>query len=389
MEIAMRYYLILTYLMINAFNLLMADESALATFQELYATEVARIERQRDSKLRELQNEYIEGLRGLKAGLTSSGDIDGALAVADEIESISANGAQAHITTEHHRLLVAQQWAKSRVANIKQEVDAELSVLNNRFRNEANRRAGESLAKGDITAGREWREFARSLPDNEVPRQTIEGPVEGRDWTSPTTGMQFVWIPAMRLWVGKFEVTNCEYRRFVPEHDSGEFQGHSLNGDRQPVVMVNFDDAKAYAAWMTDRDRATERLPEGFRYRLPTEQEWETFATVGNNWEFPWGNNWPPVSGQAGNYGDDISGFDDGHVVSSPVEKSWANPWGLFGVGGNVWELTARDTSNASFGALRGGSWGDSRQEILRVSYRRGRGSTRNSHRGFRLVLSR
>ena len=55
----------------------------------------------------------------------------------------------------------------------------------------------------------------------------------------------------MDMWVGKYEVTNAQYRRKEPGHNSGEFHGHTLNNDRQPVVMVNFNDAKAYAEWMT------------------------------------------------------------------------------------------------------------------------------------------
>ncbi len=226
-------------------------------------------------------------------------------------------------------------------------------------------------------------------------------PVEGQAWRSPTTNMEFVWVKALGIWVGKYEVTNGEYRRFVPGHNSGGFRGHSLNGNRQPVVRVNFDDAKAYAAWMTAHDRAAGRLPAGFRYRLPTEAEFTAYAQAGKNWEYPWGNHWPPVSGRAGNYADDtakkafpdegsIRGYNDGRAVSAPVEQSWENPWGLFGVGGNVSEMATTDASNRSFGAWRGGSWYGTHRDYLRVSYRYPLvGSFRSDLNGFRLVLSR
>jgi len=226
------------------------------------------------------------------------------------------------------------------------------------------------------------------------------GDVEDKNWTSATTGMEFVWIGSMSVWVGKYEVTNGEYRRMVPEHSSGDFNGHSLNGDRQPVIYVNFNDAKAYADWMTERDRAEGRLPAGFRYRLPTSDEWETFAKAGQEWEFPWGNHWPPESGQACNLADVtarkvfanmsvIESYDDGHAVSAPVEHTWANPWGLHGVGGNVMESTARDESSLSFRAMRGGAWNASKMDLLRVSYLfEGGRSPRLFNCGFRLVLS-
>ena len=92
-------------------------------------------------------------------------------------------------------------------------------------------------------------------PPATPPVVTAGSPSEGRDWTSPTTGMEFVWIEALKMWVGKYEVTNAEYRKKEAGHNSKEFSGHSLNGDRQPVVNVNFDDAKAYAEWMTQQDR--------------------------------------------------------------------------------------------------------------------------------------
>jgi serine/threonine protein kinase/formylglycine-generating enzyme required for sulfatase activity len=230
--------------------------------------------------------------------------------------------------------------------------------------------------------------------------EEVKGPVVGQNWTSPETRMEFVWIKDLNVWVGKYEVTNGEYRKFKRDHDSKAYEGHSLNGDRQPVVSVNFDDAKAYAAWMTERDRVVGLLPEGYRYRLPADKEWEAYTKSGKNWEYPWGNNWPPKSWEAGNYPDSktkqsfsgwdvISGYTDGYAVTAPVEKSWANPWGLYGLGGNVWEIAAKDATNSSFGAWRGGSWSTHDQDYLRCSYRYDfDGSYRRGNGGFRLLLS-
>ncbi|MBN2452338.1 MAG: SUMF1/EgtB/PvdO family nonheme iron enzyme, partial [Lentisphaeria bacterium] len=158
------------------------------------------------------------------------------------------------------------------------------------------------------------------------------------------------------------------------------------------------DDAKAYAAWLTDRDRA---VLGGARYRLPTEDEFLTYAQCGDGRVYPWGNNWPPRSGQAGNYHgqeaavfgmEKIGGYDDGHAVTCNVEQSWANPWRLCGVGGNVYEACAKDTgTNQEFGAWRGACWYDCGvQSDLRCAGRYdGGGSGRDGNGGFRLVLSR
>ncbi len=189
-------------------------------------------------------------------------------------------------------------------------------------------------------------------------------------WTSPATSMEFVWIPQMKMWVGKYEVTNAEYRKKEPGHDSGEYKGHTLNRDRQPVVQVNFNDAKTYAEWMTERDRGV--LPEGYKYRLPSEAEWLTYAQCGDGREYPWGNNWPPKSGQAGNYHgregagewEKIPGYNDGFPVTAPVDELWKNPWGLAGVGGNVWEVCASDSTGESFETWRGASWHNNRHPL-------------------------
>jgi formylglycine-generating enzyme required for sulfatase activity/tRNA A-37 threonylcarbamoyl transferase component Bud32 len=176
--------------------------------------------------------------------------------------------------------------------------------------------------------------------------------------------LEMVWLAALKGWVGKYEVKNAEYRRFKAGHDSGTYEGRSLNGARQPVVQVSYDDAVAFAQWV--QRTAGAQIPGGYTMRLPDGNEWMTFAQCGDGREYPWGNNWPPKSGQAGNYADTtakrafsgwsiIDGYDDGFAVSCDVEKIWANPWGLYGVGGNVWEWTSE--SSGSSRVLRGASW--------------------------------
>ena len=223
-------------------------------------------------------------------------------------------------------------------------------------------------------------------------------PGQKPDWTSPSTGMEFVWVPALRMWVGKYEATNEEYRKKETGHDSRDYKGHRLNGDRQPVVYVNFDDAKAYADWLTQRDRATGKLPEGYVYRLPSEDEWQTIAECGDGRVYPWGNEWPPRSGQAGNYDDETvfdsarvdGNYEDGHAVTCDVTDSWKNPWGLYGVGGNAWEAAASDSTGASFGSWRGASWFVSSPGTQACAYRlSGGGVDRHNDYGFRLVLAR
>ena len=233
-----------------------------------------------------------------------------------------------------------------------------------------------------------------------IVEKALAYPFPDTDWTAPDLGMEFVWIPAMEMWVGKYEVTNAEYRAYKPDHDSKNHHGYNLNADRQPVVYVNFDDAKAYAAWLSERERAAGRLPVGFHYRLPREDEWTTFAQCGDGREYPWGNDWPPKYGNY--YGKEVPwakedetfrDYRDGFPVTCPVEQSGRNDWGLFGVGGNVFEGTATRQGDG-FGAWRGACWdGGNQPAALRCIGRWIPGpkgaAQRDEVSGFRLALSR
>lgn len=222
-----------------------------------------------------------------------------------------------------------------------------------------------------------------------------KGPVPGLNWNSPTSNMEFIWLPSMKIWVSKYEVTNEDFRRFRRGHDSGEYRGHSLNGSRQPVVQVNFEDAKVFAEWLTERENGQ---LGNMRYRLPTESEFQTYSQCGDGRQYPWGNQWLSGIGKAGNYhGQEgagpwpkISGYDDGHAVTAPVEKSWENSWGLYGIGGNVWEACASDSNPDIFGAWRGAAWNDRNWPDMTCSSRFGIGAALNRQNdfGFRLVLS-
>lgn len=216
---------------------------------------------------------------------------------------------------------------------------------------------------------------------NLMAKDQIE-PVPGSEWKIPGIGMEFVWIKALDCWVGKYEVTNEEYRKFKPDHDSRSYETISLNGDRQPVVYVNFKDTAEYAKWLTEREHKAGRLPAGYCYRLPSNTEWTAFCQCGDNREYPWGNSMPP---KYGNY-NQMDDYNDGFPVTCPVEKSGKNDWGLYGVGGNASEYAGADYP---FINLRGASWFDYYHDDLRSLHCvHDYYAIRYDFSGFRLVLS-
>ena len=237
-----------------------------------------------------------------------------------------------------------------------------------------------------VAAAGAWRFCNRPARAEE---RGIAGPEAGLPWTSPSTGMEFVWVGELGAWAAKYEATNGEFRKFRPEHDAGRFGGHDLNGERHPAVQVNFADALEFADWMNRSDPVGAK---GLAYRLPRETEWEKLAKCGDGREYPWGGGMPPAFGnyhgrEGAESWDKIDGYDDGHPATCAVEESGENEWGLYGVGGNAWEM-ATENEWDTFGAWRGGSWSDAHPSALRCEGRaEGSGESRSNVGGFRVML--
>ena len=102
---------------------------------------------------------------------------------------------------------------------------------------------------------------------------------------------------------------------------------------------VSWDDATAFAAWLA----ATTGKP----YRLPSETEWEYAARAGSSTRYWWGDA-PAPDGRAmaacAGCGSPWDAKEPAPVGSFP-----ANPFGVAGTAGAVWEWTA-DVYCADFG---------------------------------------
>lgn len=127
------------------------------------------------------------------------------------------------------------------------------------------------------------------------------------------------WVLLSSYLIDKYEVSNKKFGEFM------KATGHAapaywddprLNGDRQPVVGVNWNDANAFCEWQGKR--------------LPTEAEWEHAARGPEGFRYPWGNE----------FSVDLVNNGKRHKTTMPVDSlpNAVSPFGLHHMAGNVFE---------------------------------------------------
>jgi formylglycine-generating enzyme required for sulfatase activity len=267
-------------------------------------------------------------------------------------------------------------------------------------------------------------EFTMGSPAAEAGRGVDEGPQRPVSIAQPFA-------------LGRSEVTVAEFRRFVDESGykteaerdsralgcSGFIYADPLaagpaaqavtswrspglaQADSHPVLCVSWNDARAYAQWLSKKT--------GKRYRLPTEAEWEYAARAGSAAARPWGDD----AAQACRFANvaDQSRFQtwsfgqkhectDGHYFTAPAGGYSPNRFGLYDMLGNVWEWT-EDCWNASYAgapsdgiawlagdcaqrALRGGSWSTVPRFARSATRHKNPADHRDNLTGFRLARS-
>jgi formylglycine-generating enzyme required for sulfatase activity len=178
--------------------------------------------------------------------------------------------------------------------------------------------------------------------------------------------------------------------------------GFSQTGTH-PVTCVSWNDAKAYARWLSAKT--------GHSYRLPSASEWEYAARAGGEAVQPWSADGSAACATA-NVADasaaqrypgwTVFGCSDGYVYTAPVGSFKANSFGLNDMLGNVFQWTedcwhadytgapidgsARSDGDCSEHELRGGSW-FSTPAYVRANYRNHFAADyRTSSVGIRLV---
>lgn len=125
------------------------------------------------------------------------------------------------------------------------------------------------------------------------------------------------------FYMGKYEVTNAQYRMYKPTHDSKSYYQISLNRDNQPAVYLNWNKTIDYCNWLEDQNPS-------LNFRIPTEAEWEYACRAGSTTDYYWGDN--------GNATDYSWSEDNSGNISHDVGQLTPNHFNLFDMSGNVFE---------------------------------------------------
>ncbi|MCB9958800.1 MAG: formylglycine-generating enzyme family protein [Rhodospirillaceae bacterium] len=229
-----------------------------------------------------------------------------------------------------------------------------------------------------------------------------------------------------RFAISSHEITLGQFRQFVQATGrdiSSYCSGLMVNGNYErtaslswqspgflqavdhPVVCVSWEDARAYAEWLT---RAT-----GHTYRLPSEAEWEYATRAGTTSPYYWGWSFGPEACQYENVSDQSfrDGFaaltyagrcNDYYVFTAPVGSFRPNTYGLFDTLANTDEWVedcwnpshvgapanggARETGDCSQRVIRGSSWGGSHRLARSAARNQSAPTYRYNDTGFRLV---
>lgn len=141
-----------------------------------------------------------------------------------------------------------------------------------------------------------------------------------------------------------------------------------------PVVNVSWNDAVAFARWLSEQD--------GHHYRLPTEAEWEHACRATAVSRFSLGDSYTQIAGHA-NIADNAlkeilpslktdMQVSDNFAFTAPVRSLAPNDWGIHDMHGNVMEwcqdwwdtpsslggkLNPTGPESGSFKVVRGGGW--------------------------------
>jgi formylglycine-generating enzyme required for sulfatase activity len=183
-------------------------------------------------------------------------------------------------------------------------------------------------------------------------------PSVGGEWRDPVAGIEFVWVPGecyqmgcgswagdchdhekpvhevcikkdSGFWMGKYEVTQGQWKKVSGGSNPSRFN----KGDNYPVEEVSWNDVQTWIGKLNGQSRGQ------WKFRLPTEAEWEYACRSGGKQEkYAGGDDVGSVAWYLAN----SEGFGGS---PNPVGAKARNGLGIYDLSGNVYEWCEDDFS--------------------------------------------
>lgn len=206
-----------------------------------------------------------------------------------------------------------------------------------------------------------YREYLKSFP---VGRYAELARLKLKNLHPPVQEPEMVVIPGRDFEMGKYEVTQAQWRSVMDNNPSGF---HGCNDC--PVENVSWFDVQEYLGKLNQYT--------GKRYRLPTVEEWKYACNGAGNHEYCGGSNVEALGWYKANSGGS----------THPVGQKQANAFGLFDMTGNVLEWGQECyEGDCALRVLHGSSWGFAASQAIASSRSRSAPSNRINVIGFRVV---
>lgn len=384
-----------------------------------------------DAEVKKLNDAYLARITKMHNELKAAGDLDGTLAFAAEQFDFASKETVPEIdegktppSLKAVRTIYREARAKlvaTRQENL-QKLVAPLAIRLQQMESDftkVNRVAEALVVRGYREALGETKPFTPAGENTPAKMAVVPAVTLAlKDGVENSLGMKFVPVKGTEVLFCIHEVRYKDYAAYAADSQGVDAGYKDQSGDGytpndrtedHPVVRVSWDDAQKFCAWLSKK--------EGKLYRLPTDQEWSIAVGIGQEekWKsdttpatvfkdqslFPWGKEWPPPKG-AGNYSDVsrhakapgenrawLEGYDDNFPTTAPVMSFEPNAFGLYDMGGNLWEWVEDFYDNANKDrVLRGTSWGDIERGGVLSSYRyRTTPESRSRFYGFRVVV--
>jgi formylglycine-generating enzyme required for sulfatase activity len=187
-------------------------------------------------------------------------------------------------------------------------------------------------------------------------------------------------------WMGKTEVTFEQYDKYCDDTSLKQLDPNGWGRKKRPVNNISWNDAEAYCKWLSKKI--------GFRFKLPTEAQWEKAARGTDSRRYPWGNQEPDET--LANFALKV-----GKTTQVGSYPQGASPYGILNMAGNVWEWcndwygndyykmspdkNPLGPTGSTCRVIRGGSWINYSRSLRCADRYYGKPSYRNSVLGFRL----